>query len=200
MNADQPLFELSAAWQAAFWCCCSLWWAMELWIFARDRRSARGRSEDRGSRTAIVVLYYMANGLAFAAAYLGWGIAIPGPPRALLLAAFALILGGAALRLWSVLTLGRFFRTAVFVQDDHELISRGPYRVLRNPSYSGVLASMSGLGLALGNWLSLVAAVGFPLLGFVWRICVEEASLRRQFGDAYTAYARRRWALIPLVW
>ena len=56
----------------------------------------------------------------------------------------------------------------------------GPYRVLRHPSYTGGLLTMVGIGLAIGNWLSLLLVV---LAAYGYRIQVEErrqGPLRRQ--------------------
>jgi protein-S-isoprenylcysteine O-methyltransferase Ste14 len=104
-----------------------------------------------------------------------------------------LIWTGIALRLWAVRTLGRFFRVTVTVQDDHRLVDSGPYARLRNPSYTGSLITMAGVGLSIGNWLSLAAMALIPIFGFGWRIRVEEASLAARFGADYEAYRGRRW-------
>ena len=88
----------------------------------------------------------------------------------------------------------------MFIQDDHRLITSGPYRRLRNPSYTGGLLTFVGIGLALGNWLSLAAAAGALLVAYGWRIRAEEKALRERFGQAYADCMRRSWALIPLLW
>ena len=108
--------------------------------------------------------------------------------------------GGVVLRIWAVRTLGSLFRTVVVIQDKHELIIAGPYRLLRHPSYAGSLLTLAGIGLALGNWLSLLVAVLGALIGFTRRIPVEEAALQAHFGGDYTAYAHRTWRLVPLIW
>ena len=82
----------------------------------------------------------------------------------------------------------------------HRIIDDGPYRLLRHPSYAGSLLTLAGLGLALGNWLSLLAAVLGALVGFTRRMRIEEATMQARFGDAYTAYARRTWRLVPFIW
>jgi protein-S-isoprenylcysteine O-methyltransferase Ste14 len=83
---------------------------------------------------------------------------------------------------------------------DQPVISTGPYRVLRHPSYAGVLLTLAGIGLALGNWLSLAALVVFPAIGFVYRIRVEEAALSSTLGASYATYASTRRRIIPFVW
>jgi protein-S-isoprenylcysteine O-methyltransferase Ste14 len=64
-------------------------------------------------------------------------------------------IGGLALRLWAVLSLGRFFKVTVSIQEGHRVIRSGPYRLVRHPSYSGLLIALLGLGLALETWLGL---------------------------------------------
>jgi protein-S-isoprenylcysteine O-methyltransferase len=86
------------------------------------------------------------------------------------------------------------------LDDDHQLITTGPYRLLRHPSYAGSLLTLAGLGLALGNWLSLLSAVLGALLGFIRRIPIEEAVLQARFGAEYTAYTQRTWRLVPFMW
>jgi protein-S-isoprenylcysteine O-methyltransferase Ste14 len=59
---------------------------------------------------------------------------------------------------------------------------------------------VSGIGLASGNWLGLIACVSVPLLGLLRRIQVEEAELNRVLGDPYRAYQTQTKRLIPGVW
>ena len=200
MIAMQPLYDLSPLWRMVFWASFSAWLVSEIWVFSRDARSASGARSDRGSRFLILVLVWFGLWGAFACAYsLGqWGIAAPA--ELLFPAGIVLVWAGMGLRVWSVLTLGRFFRTAVIVQDDHELVIRGPYRLLRNPSYTGALASVTGICLAMGSWASLAAGIGSLLLAYAWRIRVEDQALKARFGEAYGAYRKRTWALIPFVW
>ncbi|HEY2177086.1 MAG TPA: isoprenylcysteine carboxylmethyltransferase family protein, partial [Caulobacteraceae bacterium] len=115
-------------------------------------------------------------------------------------AGIALMWLGIGLRQWSVATLGRFFRITVVVQEDHKLVTAGPYRWLRNPSYSGVMLTVLGQGLTFGNWVALLVLVGGVLAALAWRIAVEARALRGHFGPAYEAWAKKSWALIPWVW
>jgi protein-S-isoprenylcysteine O-methyltransferase Ste14 len=59
---------------------------------------------------------------------------------------------------------------------------------------------IAGIGFNYGNWLSLASLVLFPLIGFIYRIRVEEAALAATLGEAYTSYATGRKRLIPFVW
>jgi protein-S-isoprenylcysteine O-methyltransferase Ste14 len=70
----------------------------------------------------------------------------------------------------------------------------GPYRWVRHPSYTADIPAFTGIGLALGNWLSLLAAAILPLLGLLVRIHVEEAALMTNLGEPYHAFAVARSA------
>ena len=193
-------FAAAPALRLLFWLSFACWLAVELAIWARDRAKVQGRRDDKFSMLAISVSITIACALAFNAPRNWPAAAIAAPPLLLVGTGVALIWAGILVRLWAVRTLGRFFRVTVTVQDDHRLIGTGPYARLRNPSYTGALVTMAGIGLAIGNWLSLAAMVLLPLLGFGWRIRVEEASLAARFGADYEAYRKRRWALVPWIW
>jgi protein-S-isoprenylcysteine O-methyltransferase Ste14 len=110
------------------------------------------------------------------------------------------IWAGMGLRWWSFWTLGRYFTFTVMTSANQPVITTGPYRVLRHPSYAGILLILGGIGLSYGNWLSLAALIVCPLIGFIYRIRVEEAALSGALGPAYTTYASGRQRLIPFVW
>jgi protein-S-isoprenylcysteine O-methyltransferase Ste14 len=107
---------------------------------------------------------------------------------------------GVGLRQWAVWTLGRFFTVEVRVAPDQTVVDDGPYRWVRHPSYTGLLLSLVGLGLALGNWLSVLALAIVPSVGLVIRIRVEERELLVALGDPYREYAARHRRLVPGVW
>ena len=195
----QPAYLTTAYGALVFHAVYACWGLSELWIFGRDRVKVAGRREDRGSLYLLLPAIAGAMAGAFALSAVATAT-IPLPPVALLAAGVALLLGGIVFRLWAVRSLGRFFRVAVTTQQDHRLIERGPYCRLRHPSYAGAMATILGFGLAIGNWLSLAAAVLPPLAAFAWRIRIEEASLAARFGPSWDVFRARRWALLPFVW
>ena len=195
-----PAFAASPDLRLLFWGTFGAWAAMELSLWFRDRRAVAGVREDQGSASAISLTITAAMFVAFSAPPSLPQLRIAAAPQLLVGLGLALAWAGMAFRLWAVRTLGRFFRVTVTTQDDHRLIDTGPYRRLANPSYTGAMVTLAGLGLAIGNWLSFAALLLLPIVGFAVRIRVEEASLARRFGDAFAAYRRRRWALIPFLW
>ena len=119
-------------------------------------------------------------------------------------AAFAvgmvILVAGLVLRGWSIMTLGEYFTGYVAVSADQPVVTAGPYRVLRHPSYTGLLLAFAGLGLTAANWVSLAGVVILPLVALLWRIHAEERALLATLGDRYRSYAAQHKRLIPLVW
>lgn len=92
----------------------------------------------------------------------------------------ALYLALQVLRLWIILSLGRFWTTRVYHLPDAPLVRRGPYRWLRHPNYVVVVAEVIVLPLVVGLWwaAALFGALQAALL--LWRIRVEDDGLRRR--------------------
>ena len=111
----------------------------------------------------------------------------------------ALILVGTALRTYAIRVLGRYFVITVAVGPDQQVVERGPYRLIRHPSYTGVLLSLLGFGLVLTNWASLAAIILCNAVGFGYRVMVEERVLARALGQPYITYMRRTRRLIPYI-
>jgi Isoprenylcysteine carboxyl methyltransferase (ICMT) family len=102
---------------------------------------------------------------------------------------------------WSIAALGGDFRTTVEVEPGQAVVSTGPYRWVRHPSYTGLLLIAAGLGVARSEWVSLAACVLLLLPALVRRIHVEEAELDHVLGDAYRNYQSNTTArLIPRLW
>jgi protein-S-isoprenylcysteine O-methyltransferase len=111
-----------------------------------------------------------------------------------------LFVAGLTLRWWAIITLGRFFTVDVVVEKDHEVVERGPFRVVRHPSYAGVLLAFVGFALTLRNWLALLVIL-LPIFGvFIRRMKVEEEALARALGPRYTDYMKRTKRLVPGVY
>ena len=111
-----------------------------------------------------------------------------------------LLVAGLILRWWAIITLGRFFTVDVTIERDHELVERGPFRIVRHPSYTGVLLAFVGLGLSLGNWAALLVIL-IPIgAAFVHRMNVEEDALSRALGPRYAEYIKRTKRLVPFIY
>ncbi|HEX8118840.1 MAG TPA: isoprenylcysteine carboxylmethyltransferase family protein [Pyrinomonadaceae bacterium] len=112
-------------------------------------------------------------------------------------AGLALLVAGTALRWVAIVTLWKFFTPNVSIVEGQRVVRRGLYRLVRHPSYTGLLARYLGLGMALANWLS-TALLFLPMLyAILYRIRVEEAALLEHFGEEYETYAGETKRLVP---
>lgn len=111
----------------------------------------------------------------------------------------ALFVVGGALRLAPVFVLGRRFSGLVAIQEGHELVTDGLYRVIRHPSYLGLLLGQFGWDLIFRSAIGvLVSLLLLPPL--VARMNSEEALLESEFGERYSDYRRRTWRLLPFLY
>ncbi len=118
-------------------------------------------------------------------------------PRLFYLIGLLLLVLGLVLRWMAIIHLGRFFTVNVAIAKDHRLITTGPYRYLRHPSYTGTLLVFLGFSLCMLNVFAL-AVVFLPITAaFLWRIQVEEEALRNAFGERYRTYAASTYRLVP---
>jgi protein-S-isoprenylcysteine O-methyltransferase Ste14 len=170
------------------------WGAFWLYWFIAAFSMKRGRvpwSRELGIRAVIVVLVI----ILFHSRILRDHAVNTDPWRAALgLLLFAL---GLAFAFWARLHIGRNWGTPMTQKDDPELVTSGPYHLVRHPIYTGILVAGTGTAVAL-SWLWLVAVV---LAGvyFVYSATVEERYMTEQFQDAYPAYKRATKMLLPFV-
>ena len=115
------------------------------------------------------------------------------------LVAPALSIASTWIGLAAVRTLGEQWSLAARLIEGHQLVVRGPYRLVRHPIYTGMLGKLLAANFAFGHWLGLVSAGSVFLVGTMIRIHSEEKLLRGQFGADYDAYARVVPALLPWV-
>ena len=107
--------------------------------------------------------------------------------------------GGFALRQYSIFVLGKFFVPVVGKQKGQRIIQRGPYRLVRHPSYTGLLLELLGAALCFSNWISFVVVLIAFIPAISYRINVEEEFLRKNFKE-YEGYQERTRKLIPLIY
>lgn len=102
---------------------------------------------------------------------------------------------GHALFIWSVIARGKY-ATSWAMRDNHRLVTWGPYRYVRHPSYLGYFLMFIGLFALWPNVLTIVPLLAIP--GYS-RIAVdEERLLEQRFGTAYVEYRNRTGRFVPV--
>lgn len=193
----QPYFEDHAVGSVLFATTVGVFVAGE--IRQAIRRRAEAESADRFSLIAVrlslyagfVVASLSASKLSVATIRGGLTVAVIG---------VAIAWAGIGIRWWAFHCLGRYFTIKVMTSPDQPVITTGPYRFVRHPSYSGLVLILLGIGVLFGNWIGLAGLVVLPLAGLVYRIFVEERALTAALGGAYQTFASSRQRLIPHVW
>ncbi|MGH9008056.1 MAG: methyltransferase family protein [Acidimicrobiales bacterium] len=187
-----------ALWGVLFWSVVVVRIVVEFLNAARQPTGHAVVPERERDALSSVFLFTSVGG--FLIAFRATSLAIPGPGRGYVAVGVALMWLGIGLRQWSVRTLGRFFTFQLTVRIGQRVVDGGPYRVLRHPSYSGLLLTSLGAGIALGNWVTLALLTIPYALAMARRIGIEEAMLRQGLGEDYERYASGRKRLIPGVW
>jgi protein-S-isoprenylcysteine O-methyltransferase Ste14 len=95
--------------------------------------------------------------------------------------------------------LGKQWSLAARVLEGHDLITSGPYSVVRNPIYTGMFGMLLATGLAISHWIGLLIAVVIFSIGTAIRVHSEEKLLRAVFGEKFEAYSRRVPAVVPFL-
>jgi protein-S-isoprenylcysteine O-methyltransferase Ste14 len=109
----------------------------------------------------------------------------------------ALVVCGLATAVWARVALGRNWGLPMTEKDQPELVTSGPYRLVRHPIYSGIALAMVGTALAVSlGWL---VVAGVMTVYFGYSATVEERTLTKQFPEAYPRYQATTKLLIPFV-
>ena len=117
----------------------------------------------------------------------------------LALATILIAIGSMWFCLAAVRTLGKQWALVARVVDGHELITRGPYGIVRNPIYLGMFGLLLATGLTVSRWYGLAVGISLFLIGNQMRIRSEEKLLREAFGKKFDDYARRVPPFFPRI-
>ncbi len=109
-----------------------------------------------------------------------------------------LCIAGLGFCIWARLTLGRNWSGTVTLKEGHELIERGPYRLVRHPIYTGLLAMSLATAIVAGH-VAGIAGLVLVFVSFSIKLGNEEEIMLKQFPEEYAAYQGRVKRLIPFV-
>jgi protein-S-isoprenylcysteine O-methyltransferase Ste14 len=112
----------------------------------------------------------------------------------------AMIVGGFIIRWVAIAQLGKMFTVDVSISNTHTLKTTGLYRIVRHPSYLGLLLIIEGLVLFRGSALALILSIVLVFLAINYRMVVEENALKSEFGSDYENYMKRVKRIFPWVY
>jgi protein-S-isoprenylcysteine O-methyltransferase Ste14 len=110
----------------------------------------------------------------------------------------ALMIVGASFGVWARFTIGTNWSGDVTLKEDHELIQRGPYALVRHPIYTALFTMLLGTALAFGQYETAVIFV-VAVVVFAFKMRAEERLMTEAFPDQYPEYRQRVKAIIPFI-
>ena len=180
-------------WKILYWS----WLLTEILVLVVTRtRRGGGDVQDRGS---LVVLWVV----IFSAMFLGSWLGATYAPAAFHVGhwfrflCLGLLALGLVIRWTAIYTLGKAFSANVAIHSTQRLNQSGLFRLMRHPSYTGMMLIFLAVGLDTKNWVGLGIIVLLPAAALLYRIHVEEAALTGAFGAEYVEYSRTTKRLIP---
>ena len=117
---------------------------------------------------------------------------------ALLVAAAILCICGVAFCFWARAILGSNWSGTVTLKENHELIVRGPYHLVRHPIYTGLLGMVTATMMQQGRLAGIFGLI-LVFAGLWMKMSTEEELMGQQFPDQYAAYRARVKRIIPFV-
>ncbi len=121
-------------------------------------------------------------------------------PDFVLYVGYILVIFGLVFRWIAVKSLGKAFRVKVSLIEGQELYTKGIYKWVRHPSYTGLLLYYLGLGIVMQNYFSLLLLVAIPFYVVTYRIKLEEQFLIASFGNTYIDYSKDTYKLFPYLY
>jgi protein-S-isoprenylcysteine O-methyltransferase Ste14 len=165
-------------------------------ILKRSKKSDSTKRNDRGSLILLWVMITVSFFLGFIFAnYHVWvlyNMIIAG-------IGFLVLLLGSVIRWMSILQLKKAFTVDVAIGKEQELNTTGIYRLVRHPSYLGLLLIMAGFGICMNSIISFITIIALMFMVILYRIYVEEKALIDAFGNTYNDYKAKTKKLIPWI-
>jgi protein-S-isoprenylcysteine O-methyltransferase Ste14 len=172
-------------------------------LFATQPRLSLNESKEKKATDRNTIwLIILVSGLGQIASLVEWSYfpSISEPKNVWIAPGAILLISGTTFRLYAIHALGNYFSSTVQIKEEHKIISTGPYRFLRHPSYTGAYMAMLGSAVFLQS-LAGIFIFGFGMLfAYHLRIKTEEQTLTQKFTKEYLSYAQRTYKMFPFIW
>ena len=163
----------------------------------KNKQSNFEKKDDKGSLIGLYLSISIGYFLSFTSASLKFGRIYHWD--LLFTTGFFLIAVGLFIRISAMLALKQYFTYTVSKIEDHKLVTNGLYKRIRHPGYLGQLIIFLGISVSLSNWLSVILMMLPVMIGYSYRIMIEERFMSKQPGLDYYNYSKKTKKLIPWV-
>ena len=182
-----------------------VFWVAYIWAFLPEWKVVMGGvegvkssdSKDDGSLRVLLGGMWVALLLAYPLAFVRAWMFPPRDQVPLFAVGVSLILLGSLLRRYCFRTLGEYFTGDVRARADQPVINTGPYTLVRHPSYTAGMMMFTGIGLALGSWMSFGLLLISSIATYWYRVTIEERALVNTIGEPYRDFMKSRKRFIP---
>jgi len=169
-----------------------------LLVLKRSKKAEVKRRNDSRSLLFLWVTIIVCLTMGYAIARMQIGIAVD--PLIADIAGVPIIIIGFIIRWIAIIQLGNMFTVDVAISRKHILKTDGVYKIVRHPSYLGLMLIITGLAILLNNVLSCIIIVIPIFLVLNYRISVEEKAIIQEFDNQYIQYQLRVKKIIPLLY
>ena len=166
---------------------------------ARKEPERRQELDNWASRTLIVAILGYFGAIALYLLYPQWiswaRVAMPSWLRWLgvIGACFSVVLVA-----WTHRALGKQYAAEIAIQEEHALVTTGPYARTRHPMYTALNAFSFSISLTTSNLLVIIFAT-LVIVPFPWIARAEEQVLLETFGEEYREYMKRTGRFFPRI-
>lgn len=174
------------------WACLVIFWILS--------SSAKEAEKKEHSKYRFIVLaFYIAAALLLFTDYFKSGTLIFSKNHVLRLSGVIVAYAGLVLAIWARIVLGKNWSGRISAKKGHELIDHGPYQVVRNPIYSGILLAFIGTAITSG-YITAYIAVILMLTGMIIKLKREEIFMGNEFNKQFYQYTQKvKYRLVPFI-
>jgi protein-S-isoprenylcysteine O-methyltransferase Ste14 len=175
------------------WMIWALWW-LAMAFFSKSTKRRESPLQRVEHLLPAVVGFALVFREGFGGALLARPIFVAGPISLLICVVVTVL--GLLFAVWARLTLGANWSGTITIKTDHQLIRRGPYRWIRHPIYTGMLAALLATAITQGLW-SGVVGFAFVFFALFRKARREELFLSQEFGEGFAEHRQHTGMFLP---